>query len=185
MNINAETLYQWDTDRQIELDLDMEEHVDEVHFSNLYTPKALIVEAKENIANIPNILLQRCASIHIYVVVYTDDGKHTVFTKNIPVIGRSKPADYVYTETQVKRYELLEERIKNIEEKAGTVKTVNGEEPDENGNIETPQPDFAEENVESKAFIKNKPLIVTVTGKSGAMFPTADKTLAEIKEAHE
>lgn len=115
-----EPLYQWDTGRVIELAPDDGETIDEVHFSNVYCKEAMVVKPKGNHADIPNILLQRNASINVHVVVIMNDGKRTVFAKKLSaVIGRPKPSDYVYQETEILRYEDLEKRIKFLEDNGG------------------------------------------------------------------
>lgn len=115
-----EPLYQWDTGRVIELAPDDGETIDEVHFSNVYCKEAMVVKPKGNHADIPNILLQRNASINVHVVVIMNDGKRTVFAKKLStVIGRPKPSDYVYQEIEILRYEDLEKRIKFLEDNGG------------------------------------------------------------------
>lgn len=118
-----ETLYQWDTDRQIEITDTEGLSVNEVHFSNTILTKALVVEPTVSetgyIANIPNSLLKTPMMIKVYVVAHTENGKHVTFCEQFEVNKRTKPSDYVYTETEVKRYENLEERIKKIEENGG------------------------------------------------------------------
>lgn len=105
-------LTQWDTDRYIELD----EAVDEVHFANIYYDKALVVEPQNNLAPIPNILLQYHAEISVYLVVHTDNGKRTIYHSKLGVKKRTRPSDYVYTETEVRSYEALESRVQYLEE---------------------------------------------------------------------
>lgn len=105
-------LTQWDTDRYIELD----ESVDEVHFANIYYDKALVIEPQNNLAPIPNILLQYHAEISVYLVVHTDNGKRTIYHSKLGVRKRTKPSDYVYTETEVRSYEALESRVQYLEE---------------------------------------------------------------------
>lgn len=107
-----EPLYQWDTGRVVELAPDDGETIDEVHFSNVYCKEALVVKPKGNHADIPNILLQRNASINVHVVVIMNDGKRTVFAKKLSaVIGRPKPSDYFYQETDILRWEYMQSQI--------------------------------------------------------------------------
>lgn len=120
-----ERLYQWDTDRQIEITDTEGLAVDEVHFSNSYMVKALVVEPQGTTANVPNILLQYAVPIKIYVVAYTENGKHVTYSIQFEVNNRTRPSDYVYTETEVKRYEALEESIKKIEENGGVQSDYN------------------------------------------------------------
>lgn len=119
-----ERLYQWDTDRQIEFTDTEGLAVDEVHFSNSYMVKALVVEPQGTTANIPNILLQYAVPVKIYVVAHTENGKHVTFTAQFEVNNRTRPSDYVYTETEVKRYETLEERIRFLEDNPVSEETI-------------------------------------------------------------
>mgnify|MGYP007037154920 CR=1 FL=1 len=61
----------------------------------------------------PNILLQTDWKIRVYAY----DGAYTKHDECYEVKGRTKPADYVYTETEVLNYSTLLERIKELEEK--------------------------------------------------------------------
>lgn len=108
-------LYQWDTGRKIKL-TDESLTIDEVHFSNIFYTEALIVEPKSNTADIPNILLQYSVEIAIYAVVHNVDGEQTIYEERLSVRKRAKPSDYVYTETEIKNWDALEERIKKLED---------------------------------------------------------------------
>lgn len=112
----GKALYQWDLDRQIEV---TDDSVSEVHFAHPEDDKALVVEIDEidgvRVASIPNILLQGYAPIKVWLVV----GDVTVYGDKLNVTGRAKPDDYVYTETEVKRYEALESRIEALEKNGG------------------------------------------------------------------
>lgn len=112
----GKALYQWDLDRQIEV---TDDSVTEVHFAHLGDENALVVEVDEidgvRVASIPNILLQGYAPIKVWLVV----GDVTVYGNKLTVTGRAKPDDYVYTETEVKRYEALESRIEALEKNGG------------------------------------------------------------------
>ena len=121
-------LYQWDVDQRLEV---LNSDVLEVHFSNTVISPALVCEVYEEdgrrFANIPNELLQQAWSIHAH-------GCCEYRVRDVlicRVVRRAKPADYVYTETEVKRYEDLDERIKALEEAededgGGAVESVNG-----------------------------------------------------------
>lgn len=122
-------LYQWDVNQRLEV---MNSDVLEVHFSNSALSYALVCDVYEEngrrYANIPNIILQYALDIQAHgccaVRVRDEQTCH--------VIGRAKPADYVYTETEVKSYENLDARIKELEENGvggsggGAVSSVNG-----------------------------------------------------------
>lgn len=105
-----EQIWQWDTDLTVEVD-----SLCEVHFAAVGSSEALVVESKEiegkYLAAIPNILLQECKDIFIYVM--RDDD--TQESKRVSIIARAKPDDYVYTETEIKNYEDFEERLSALE----------------------------------------------------------------------
>ena len=64
------------------------------------------------LVDVPNILLQNDWRINVYAY----DRNYTKHSECFKVVKRSKPADYVYTETEIKRYEDLEDRISALEE---------------------------------------------------------------------
>ncbi len=116
-----ESFYQWDLNRQIEV---LDPTITEVHFCNRTDNCSLVVEVEETTvyslnapeivirtANVPNIILQ--SSFDIRVFGY--DGEATRHDKVFKVNARTKPADYVYTETEIKNYDELKERIDEIE----------------------------------------------------------------------
>jgi hypothetical protein len=101
-----EHFFQWDLDRRLIID---DPEVTEVHFTNRTTTSALVCETyTENgktLVNVPNILLQ--TDWHIQAYAY--DGKHTKHSICYIVTSRSKPTDYVYTETELLSYKELAE----------------------------------------------------------------------------
>lgn len=117
--MQKKTLYQWDLNQRLVID-DYPAGT-EAHFINrkngtLSAPEstdvsALVVEAYAEggkvYADIPNSLLQTAGELLVYI--YTENGKeaHTARRTVLPIIARPKPADYVYTETEVKRWETL------------------------------------------------------------------------------
>ena len=105
-------LWQWDTDIFIEVD-----SLCEVHFAAAGSSDAYVVESKledgRYLAAIPNILLQECKDIFIYVM----RGDDTLESKRVSIVSRPKPDDYVYTETEIKDYADLEKRIAALEQK--------------------------------------------------------------------
>lgn len=114
-------LWQWDTGRQIKITPKENAIVDEVHFSNAYSKDALVVNPQVNeqgsiVADIPNILLWQVFPINVYVVMDFPNGKGTIYEEQLKINSRKKPSDYIYTETEVRNYEALEERIKTLEE---------------------------------------------------------------------
>lgn len=112
----GDKLYQWDIGRQIEIKNC--ENVAEVHFLNLKENTSLILEVNEEmVADIPNILLQMPRDIIGWLVSKSENTSITIHEFTLKVSERQKPSNYVYTETEVKSYESLEKRIKEIEDK--------------------------------------------------------------------
>ena len=112
-------LYQWDKNRQLQINsVDIDSKF-EVHCAHSDDSNALVVEPKIEgdtlLTNIPNILLQRSGYLRVYVVTEGD----TIYDQTFYVMARQKPDDYVYTETEVFSYKALEERITELE-KGGT-----------------------------------------------------------------
>lgn len=107
-----ECFYAWDLDRQIVVE---DPSIVEVHFCNRTDECSLVVEVRDEdgirVANVPNILLQS----NFDVRVFGYDGKATLHDKVFKVKPRTRPADYVYTEVEIKRYEDLSKRIDELE----------------------------------------------------------------------
>ena len=115
----GEHLYQWDSNRCVEVS----QPVDEVHFYNSRCGDALVVKPTTvdgvTTAPIPNILLQE--AYKIYVCPVTEE--QTLCRCVLTVRQRQKPADYVYTETEVMSYKALEERVFKLESADPTAAT--------------------------------------------------------------
>ena len=108
--------YQWDLDRKL---IVAAAAIKEVHFCNRTDNCSLVcetyVEDGLTLVNVPNVLLQTDWKIHVYAY----DGLYTKYDDCFEVVSRTKPADYIYTETEVKRYEDLEERVAMLEASGG------------------------------------------------------------------
>jgi hypothetical protein len=113
-----EYFYQWDLDRQVIVD---DPSITEVHFCNRTDECSLVVEVTDGVANVPNIILQSSFDIRIFGY----DGKATLHDKVFKVKPRTRPSDYVYTETEVKNYE---EYIAKVAELEGRVEALEGAE---------------------------------------------------------
>ena len=104
--------YQWDIDRKLIVE---DASVTEVHFCNRTDDCSLVCEVYEldglRVADVPNILLQQDWRINVYAY----DSNYTKHCEKYDVVKRSKPADYVYTETEIKNYDDLVERVDQIE----------------------------------------------------------------------
>ena len=115
IRVQGKPLYQWDTDRRVIIEPGNGVTIDDVHFS-VDGENSLGVEhaADENgivSAPIPNILLQSGSNITVYACMATANGQHTIASRIVSVINRAKPADYVYTETEVKSYAALKKKL--------------------------------------------------------------------------
>ena len=122
ISIDRDMLWQWDRGQRVQLhDVPVGT---EVHFSNAaIKPNALVKDAYEDgegvYADIPDILLQTAGTLTAYIYLEDGDEGHTEYLKMFIVRDREKPDDYVYTEDDVKTWEMLEERIKVLEESGG------------------------------------------------------------------
>ena len=109
--------FQWDLNRKLIVN---DPTVKQVHFCNKTDNCSLVVEVYEEdglyLADVPNILLQSDWNIRVY-------GYDSEYTKHYAVYkvqSRTKPTDYVYTETEVKSWEDLDARIKELESASGS-----------------------------------------------------------------
>ncbi len=102
-------LFQWDVDRRLIVE---DPTITEVHFCNKSDDCSLVVETYTDndtvYADIPNVLLQDRWDIRAYA--YCGSG-YTKVEEVFEVKARTKPTDYVYTETEIKRYEDLEKHL--------------------------------------------------------------------------
>lgn len=108
-----EKFYQWDLNRRILVE---DDSITQVHFANAATTTAYVVSVSAGMANVPNIILQQ----NFDIKVYGYDKEFTKFEKTFEVEKRSKPQDYVYTETEILNYETLANEIKEVKENLGT-----------------------------------------------------------------
>ena len=104
-----EKFYQWDLNRRILVE---DDSITQVHFANAATTTAYVVSVSAGMANVPHITLQQ----NFDIKVYGYDKEFTKFEKTFEVEKRSKPQDYVYTETEILNYETLANEIKEVKE---------------------------------------------------------------------
>lgn len=102
-------LFQWDLNQEVVVE---DAAVKYVHFSNASGLRALVVEVVNGKANIPNILLQEAWDIKAYGFC----GECVRESLVINVKARTKPDDYIYTETECKTWDEFEQRITALEE---------------------------------------------------------------------
>lgn len=110
------SFYQWDLDQRLIVE---DASITEVHFCNRTDDCSLVCEVFEEngkrLVNVPNILLQDNWTIRVYAYC----ANYTKIEEKFNVFSRSKPADYIYTETEIKNYDDLAERITQLEESTG------------------------------------------------------------------
>lgn len=111
--------WQWDTGQKVKVP----ENVPTVHFK--FGVTAVELPVTDQWVDVPDELLQTGKDVLLWT--YKED--HTLDTARIPVERRPKPADYIYTPTEIKTWEQLDERIKALENGGvqGAVKSVNGQ----------------------------------------------------------
>lgn len=106
------SFYQWDINQRLIIE---DASITEVHFCNRTSDCSLICEVYEEggkrLVDVPNILLQDNWTIRVYAYC----ANYTKIEEKFIVFSRTKPADYIYTETEVKRYEKFEERLAALE----------------------------------------------------------------------
>ena len=95
-----EQFYQWDIDRQVIVE---DPSIVEVHFCNRTDDCSLVTEVVDGLANVPNITLTNSFDVRVFGY----DGKATLHEKTFKVKPRSKPADYVYVETEARKFDEL------------------------------------------------------------------------------
>lgn len=111
-------VWQWDKD----ITVTVPEGVDSVHFR--WGNRAVEIPIENQTVTIPPELMQETRKIRMWT--YTPE--HTMDMADIPVEPKNKPADYVYTPTEIKTWEQLDERIKALEQGGSVagVSSING-----------------------------------------------------------
>lgn len=110
--------YQWDLNRKLIIE---DPTITEVHFCNRTDVCSIVCEVYTEdglrLVNVPNILLQ----VEWRFRVYAYDSEYTKHEECYEVVGRTKPASYVYTETEVKTWNGLEREINDIKNEVKAV----------------------------------------------------------------
>ena len=104
--------WQWDLDCKLVFE---DSSITNVHFCNRTDSCSLVCDVYEEngqfLVDVPNILLQTDWDIHVYAY----DKNYTKHEDYFKVRPRTKPSDYVYTETEIATWAKLEERMDEIE----------------------------------------------------------------------
>lgn len=103
-------LFQWDLNKKVPCSFP------EAHFACIGSKDALIVKSNGGNVSVPNILLQEGKDIMFW---FMEDGA-VADSGRIRIITRAKPADYVYTETEVITFESLVAKVEDVIAKADT-----------------------------------------------------------------
>lgn len=159
-------LWQWDLNQQLTVDGDCTE----VHYLDRGVPSTLTVAVKDGKADIPNILLQKAGRLVVYAYIIDAQDHHTKVCETFGIAPRPKPAEYVYTETEVKTWSDLQSQIGDLanlttEEKNNLVAAIN-------------------EAAQSGGGGGAGAWYVTLTPDDDGNI-TADKTMAEIEAAYQ
>ena len=108
--------YQWDLNRKLIVD---DETIEQVHFSNKTTDSSLVClvykQDGKNVVDVPNILLQETWRINVYGY----DKDYTKYSEIFNIVPRTKPDNYVYTETEVLNYNTLLDKINKVDQNIG------------------------------------------------------------------
>lgn len=117
LKVDGGPLYQWDKGRRLKIFPVQNCTIEKVHFVNPDSDTAMVVkvvtEGGRMFAPIPNILLTYQWDIKAYAVMTTAEGDVTVCKDMFNVRKRQKPADYIYTETEVISIESMVEKALN------------------------------------------------------------------------
>lgn len=116
----TDSLYQWDINQRLAvygLNLSV---APEVHFSNNRMDRAIVRQSELTdyivYVDIPNSLLQEPATIKAHIGIYEDDTFKVIELVEIPIIARTRPADYQITDTdeEIYSFKALENAIVNM-----------------------------------------------------------------------
>lgn len=123
---DRKSLWQWDLNQQLTVAGDCTE----VHYLDRGAPSTLTVAVKDGKADIPNILLQKAGRLIVYAYIIDAQDHHTKVCETFGIAPRPKPAEYVYTETEVKTWSNLQSQIGDLgdlatEEKNNLVAAIN------------------------------------------------------------
>lgn len=114
------SFWQWDLGQKL---IVSDDTCCEVHFDNGTTQNAPVCKVFEEngkrLVNVPNIFLQSDKLLKVFAYVVGEDDKRTIHSEIFKVLSRSKPEDYVYTETEVLTWESLDDRITKLERGGG------------------------------------------------------------------
>lgn len=110
LNDGRSELWQWDTGRTLAVDADCSQ----VHFSNKVFGRSIDVDVADDVATIPDILLQTDKDLNVWAFVGTAENGYTKISKTFKVNRRNKPADYVFTPPDQTSLEEIKKEIEYL-----------------------------------------------------------------------
>lgn len=114
------SFWQWDLEQKIVVPVGVG---NEVHFSNENHNRTPVCDVYEQdgirLVNVPNFLLQEALPLTVYAYARDNKGERTTYADVFSITERPKPDDYVYTETEIRTWKDLDERIKALEKGGG------------------------------------------------------------------
>lgn len=160
LNDGRKKLYQWDANRKATVNIEC----DVVHFSNLKYGKALGVEVKNGVVDIPNKFLESGADINCWAFVQDDAGSYTRQEHTLKVIKRPKPSDYVYTETEVITIQNAVENALQEAKESGDFRGEKGDKGDKGDRGE--QGEKGEKGEQGEQGVKGDAYVLTAADKA-------------------
>lgn len=115
----VEPLYQWDKDQTLEIRGLSLAKVPEIHFAHEGMGRAIVRQSTMDAAgvvtvDVPNSLLQKPYTVHVYVCAYTGGTFETLYKIDVPVKARECPADYTLeNDHEVYSFNALENEVAN------------------------------------------------------------------------
>ena len=116
----TDSLYQWDINQDLVISGLNLTTAPEIHFANADMERAIVRQSTltEGVitVRIPNSLLQSNYTIKAYVGVYEGETFKVVETIEIPIIAKTKPADYTLEDSDEEIYSFnkLETELRNL-----------------------------------------------------------------------
>lgn len=106
--------FQWDLDRKL---IVADKTIKAVHFCNRTGACSITRYCYDAngmwLVDVPNLCLQESYRLRVYGF---SEAKYTMEVQYFEVEARTKPEDYVYTETEVACWEVMDERLRMLEE---------------------------------------------------------------------
>ena len=117
-----ENFFQWDLDRKL---IVADKSIKAVHFCNR-TGACSITRYCYDVngmwlVDVPNLCLQESYRLRVYGY---SEAKYTMEVVYFEVEARTKPEDYVYTEAEVACWEVMDERLRALEENPVSEETI-------------------------------------------------------------